>query len=369
MSTPMYVGGYLLYFQHTSQATLEQPAVLYARPFDSKSLKFVGDAFAVTGRVDRPDQSAIVTATSDYVIVRETAAAQDAGGGSHGTLYWLDRATGKTSAPLKGAGPIWGFRMSHDGRRVAMGGGKLWLYDPGRDVSVPFTAWKTNNGPWPQVWSADDRELAVADGPVVPVLRVDGSAPERTLQTSSDEWAIPVDWSVDGWLYFVLEPSESKPQWTLRRFNVVDRRTEQVATGAGNVVDARVSPDGHWLAWESDASGRREIYLGHASADGSAIRVSKDGGGSPRWRRDGKELFFLGGDGRIMTVSVQLREPTPVVGEPVRVADLVIHPEPFGRDPFLDTRFEPMPDGSKFLVQTPLGVGAHRLTMIQGWRR
>ncbi|HEY4219410.1 MAG TPA: protein kinase [Gemmatimonadaceae bacterium] len=369
ISSPVYVAGYLLYFQYNAQTTLEQPGVLYARKFDINSLKFTGDAFAVTGRVDRPDQSAIVTATRDFVVARETDVAQDAGGGSHGTLYWLDRATGKTSLPLKGTGATWGLRMSHDGHRVAMGGGQLWIYDPARDVAVRHSV-PVSDGPWPQVWSPDDRDLAVANGPKMYVMRLDGSAPDRTLPTSTDEWVEPVDWGRDGWLYFVREPSEANLQWMLNRYHIPDGRVERVDTGTGNINEARLSPDDRWLAWESDGSGRHEIYLGPSSGGGTAIRVSRDGGGSPRWRGDGKELFFVGGDGRIMSVGVQwgASGTAPVVGEPKRVADLVIHPNPFGRDPFLDTRFEPTPDGTKFLVQTPLAVGAHRLTLVQGWR-
>jgi hypothetical protein len=134
------------------------------------------------------------------------------------------------------------------------------------------------------------------------------------------------------------------------------------------VIDARLSPDWRWLAWESDASGRHEIYLGPATGTLTPIRVSKTGGGSPRWRHDGHELFYIGGDGRIMSVPVQLGA-TPLLGEPRRATDLVIHPDPFSNDPFLDTRFEPSPAGDRFLVQTPVAAGAHQLTMIQGWQR
>jgi dipeptidyl aminopeptidase/acylaminoacyl peptidase len=173
-----------------------------------------------------------------------------------------------------------------------------------------------------------------------------GSA--RATNRGRSRWTGPPT----GWIYYIREPSDSVPHWELRRHNIVADKNELVPTGSGNVSDARLSPDGRWLAWESDESGRHEIYLGPATGTTATIRVSKAGGGAPRWRRDGKELFFLGGDGRIISVSVSLGT-APVLGEPKRVADLVIHPDPLGTDPFLDTRFEPTPAGDRFLIQSP----------------
>jgi hypothetical protein len=169
-------------------------------------------------------------------------------------------------------------------------------------------------------------------------------------------------------MYYLSDPWEGQPRRALWRHTFATGKNDLVATGSGNVIDARLSPDWRWLAWESDASGRHEIYLGPAAGTMTPVRVSKSGGGSPRWRRDGHELFYIGGDGRIMSVPVQLGA-TPVLGEPRRAADLVIHPDPFSIDPFLDTRFEPSPMGDRFLVQTPVAAGMHQLTMIQGWQR
>jgi hypothetical protein len=133
-------------------------------------------------------------------------------------------------------------------------------------------------------------------------------------------------------------------------------------------MDARVSPTAPWVAWESDATGRREIYLGPTDGSTAAMRVSKAGGGSPRWRADGRELFYIGGDGRIIVVSIQPGHP-PVIGEPTVVTAASVNPEPFGFDSFQPTRFDVTPSGDRLLVQTPPDVGAYRLTLIQGWRR
>jgi len=248
----------------------------------------------------------------------------------------------------------------------ALAGPGLSIYDPARDVAVRAPVPLSFAG-WPQAWSPDDREIAINAGPVVMFVRVDGSAPPRSIAFQRESWADPLDWSPDGDVYYVHEPSESEPREGLLRYNLATGRREPVPSGSGNVFDARLSPDWKWLAYESDESGRREIYLGEVKRASTPIRVSKAGGGSPRWRRDGKELYFVGADGRIMAVSVQLSTP-PVIGEPKRVADVVINPDPFGVDPYMDTRFEPTPNGDRFLVQTPIGAGTHQLTLIQGWQ-
>jgi eukaryotic-like serine/threonine-protein kinase len=360
VSSPRYVEpGYLLYFQGTRRGPLATPAPLMAQRFDPERLALVGEAVELA-RVERPDQVAIVTATRDLLLAREPLLGTE--GQTH--LFWLDRATGRRT-PVLGAGPTWTFRISPDGRRVAFGGDGLWVHDPARDVAVRVPT----SAPLPSapVWSPDGARIAVKNGAAVQVVTLDGSVPERTIPLSDKKWADPVDWSADGDIYYLLEPDVQRPEWQLWRVSTETERRERVPTGPGNVLGARVSPDGRWLAWESDASGRREVYLGPAVGAMPAARVSKSGGGSPQWRRDGRELFFLGGDGRMTVVSVQL-VPTPVVGEPRTIADSVVQPSPFLDDPFQSTRFAVSPDGGRLLVQLPPDPSLRQLTLLQGWQ-
>ncbi len=375
VTSPVYVApGVLLFFQPGTQASLEQPAPLMAQRFDPDAMKLLGEPVVISPRVDRPDQLAILSATKDFLAMREAPVRDSAdvrgegSAGAHGVIYWLDRATGRRSEPVRGTGGGWAFRASHAGRFFALAGPGLSIYDAQRDVAVRHPA-QISIGGWPQAWSPDDRDIAVNAGARIMIVRVDGSAPERFFtHADTGGWPTPVDWSADNKVYFLSSASEVAQQQQLWRYDLATATGERVTTGSGNVFDARLSPDGKWIACESDASGRREIHLGPITGSSTPMRVSKLGGGSPRWRKDGKELFFMGGDGRIMAVSVQLAA-TPVLGEPKRVADLVTHPEPMGIDPYLDTRFEPAPAGDRFLVQTPLGAGTHQLTLVQGWQR
>jgi serine/threonine-protein kinase len=375
VTSPVYVEpGVLLFFQPGTQVSLEQPAPLMAQRFDLDAMKLLGEPVVVSPRVDRPGQLAILSATRDFLAMREapvregTDARGEGSASAHGSIYWLDRATGRRNEPVRGTGGGWAFRASHGGQVFALAGPGLSIYDAQRDVAVRHPA-RLAIGGWPQAWSPDDRDIAVNAGARIMIVRVDGSSPERFFeQPGAGGWPTPLDWSADNKIYFLSAASEAVAQFQLWRHDLATGKDEHVTTGSGNVFDARLSPDGKWIAWESDASGRREIHLGPIAGSSTPMRASKLGGGSPRWRRDGRELFFMGGDGRIMAVSVQLGA-TPVIGEPKRVADLVTHPEPMGIDPYLDTRFEPTPAGDRFLVQTPLGAGTHELTLVQGWQR
>jgi serine/threonine-protein kinase len=360
VSSPRYVApGYLLFFQAGQQAVLGAPAPLMAQRFDASRLELEGEPVELA-RVERPDQVAVYAATPELVLAREPLAGTDA----ESRLFWLDRATGQRT-PILGAGPTWTFRIAPDGRRVAFGGDGLWVYDPARDVAVRVPT----SAPFPtaQLWSPDGTRIAVVKGPAVAVVTVDGNAPEREIPLSDDAWIDPKDWTVDGWIYYLWEPDPDRPHWQLWRANLESERRERAPTGPGNIVDARVSPDGRWIAWESDASGRHEIYLGPVAGTTAPARVSKAGGGSPQWRRDGRELFFLGGDGRMMVVSVELGPP-PTIGEPRAISDSVVQPSPFLDQPRQPTRFGVSPDGRRVLVQLPPDLLLRQLTLMQGWQ-
>jgi serine/threonine-protein kinase len=362
---PIYVApGTLLFFQTTDKVALGQPATLFAQPFDLGRLALTGQPVPVSPRVDRPGELPVFSATRDFLVARQVPASPSER--MKKSVFWLDRSTGRTT-PISAAGLNFTFRISHDGRRVAFAGDGLWLGDPERDVAVRVPT--KVPAPWPPVWSPDDRAIATVDGPDISNIPVDGRTAERVFKANDDPaWADPTDWAPDNSaIFYIREPSATRPQWELWRYVMATSRVEHVPTGPGNIFGARVSNDSKWIAWESDATGRREIYLGPVGGSTTPLRVSKDGGGSPRWRADGRELFFIGGDGRITSVSIDLKE-SPVIGEPHAVSARVVNAEPFGNDPFTDTRFDVTPKGDRFLVQTPPDPGTYDLTLVQGWQ-
>jgi eukaryotic-like serine/threonine-protein kinase len=364
ISSPKYIApGFVAYFVSNSQSELEQPGQMFVQRFDAERFALTGDPMTLSQRVERPFQYAPFSATSDLLLMREA----HTNAKSHGqeSVYWLDRSTGKMTS-VNGNGPTWTFRISHDGRYVAFGGLGLWLYDPARDVAVRLPTQAA--APWPPVWSPDDRNIAVVNARRLSIVAADGQRAERFFDASPDEgWPEPMDWSTDGAIYFLREASQQRTVRELWRYVLKDSRSEQVTTGPGNIYDARVSPDAKWIAWESDATGRREIYLGPRAGTATPLRVSKAGGGSPRWRGDGRELLYMSADGHIVSASVALGDH-PVIGDEKPVAPKLIHPEPFGTDPYLNTRIDVAPGGNRLLVQLPPDPGVYWLTLVQGWQ-
>lgn len=363
VSSPKYIApGYVAYFRTTEQHELEQPGALFVQKFDAKKLALVGDPITLGLHVERPFQYPSFTAAGDLVLMREGKETSN----SHGqdSIFWLNRATGATT-PIKGNGPTWTYNIARDGR-IAFGGLGLWLYDAARDVSVRIPS--SVGAPWPPVWSPDGSQIAVVKSSQIDIIPVDGRSEERAFAGTDDgRWSDPADWSSDGEIYYLREPAESHPQRELWRHNVASGHNERVITGPGDVFAARTNLDGKWIAWESDATGRREVYLGPRAGTATPLRVSKSGGGSPRWTRGGRELLYMSGDGHIVAVDVQLGD-SPVIGEEKRIAPL-IHPEPFGFDPFLNTRFDVTPDGNRLIVQLPPDPLVYSMTLVQGWQR
>jgi dipeptidyl aminopeptidase/acylaminoacyl peptidase len=123
--------------------------------------------------------------------------------------------------------------------------------------------------------------------------------------------------------------------------------------------DARVSPGGRWVAYVSTESGRREVYVRPFDGGGEAIQISTAGGITPRWRRDGRELYYLAPEGNMMAVSVQdgagLR-----VGTPAHLFHVELARDDFGQ-------YDVSADGQRFLVNTGAGSQAPAVTVDVNW--
>jgi hypothetical protein len=109
---------------------------------------------------------------------------------------------------------------------------------------------------------------------------------------------------------------------------------------------AQFAPDGRWIAYQSNESGRHEVYVAPFPGPGGKRRVSPTGGGSPRWRRDGNELFYVGPDGKLMAATVQSR------GSEFEVGDVRALFSPRIRDQTNGIPYDVTPDGQRFLVNT-----------------
>ena len=184
----------------------------------------------------------------------------------------------------------------------------IWIEDLARGVRTRLTSGKsTQDSP---VWSPDGSQIVFTSdrNGHFDLFRKssDGAGNDEPLLASDDSKG-PTDWSADG--RFIAfdrvgpKPGDRREVWA---FSVPDRRAFPILQTVFNESSGRFSPDGHWLAYCSDNSGRSEVYVRPFPERGAAWRISVDGGTQPVWRSDGKELFYVSADRRLMAVPVTM---------------------------------------------------------------
>jgi WD40-like Beta Propeller Repeat len=130
-------------------------------------------------------------------------------------------------------------------------------------------------------------------------------------------------------------------------------------------LNPQFSPDGAWVAYQSDVSSRHEVYVRRFRGAGAPMLISTEGGIQPRWRRDGKELFYIGLDGRMMAVPLAYPPARPSLdaGIPVPLFQAKI-----GGPGISQREYEVAPDGQRFLMDARVGDELGPLILIQSWR-
>jgi len=249
-------------------------------------------------------------------------------------LVWLDR-TGKPVATVPMApGPYSGLVLSPDRRRALtirfdpQTSADLWLIELDRGTTTRFT-FEQGNEVYP-VWSPDGSHVIYAsnrNGPYdIYQKPVTGSGQEELLYHSEGLKKWPSSSSPDG-RFIVFSGSDEKTGddlWILPLSG--DRKPRVYLQTPFNEYNAAISPDGHWLAYTSDESGRNEVYVQPFPGPGAKFQVSTGGGDWAGWSPDGRELSFFTSDGRLMVSAIQTR-PTFHAAVPrglVRLPDLVL---------------------------------------------
>ena len=302
--------GYLLYARES---------VLLAQPFDPKGLRLSGEPLTVAGRIPY----FAVTGGADFAVSGSGALAF-VEGEPQGQLTWFDRG-GREVGTVGGSRNLEGLSISPDGRRVAVsvrdsktGSSDLWIDDLGGQPPQRFTY--SPGEEFAPVWSPDGRQIVFAQDPGNGSVRLrvktvgdTGDGEDLLVPTF---FQIPHDWSSDG---RVIVYSDDNPK-THNDIGLLpthgDRKPAPFLQTSFEESDARMSPDGHSIAYVSDESGKSEVYVASFPTGASRRRVSVEGGSQPRWRRDGRELFFLAADARVMAVAVRAGEPADL-GAPV----------------------------------------------------
>jgi len=237
--------------------------------------------------------------------------------GERTQLAWVDRA-GQVVRMMTGTDQVTDTRqgddlsLSPDGRTAAFaktlnGTKDIWLIDLESEIGRRFTFADGWHGR--PVWSPDSKQLIFASlrrGVLDLYQRAtSGTEPEKVL-LETREGKTAHDWSPDGRyiLYQSSNPKTSDDLWALP----VSGEASPIPVVHTDALECcgRFSPDGRFVTYQSWETGRSEIYVQLFMETGSKQRISTEGGTGPRWRRDGKELFYRAADGNLMSVSIDL---------------------------------------------------------------
>ena len=286
-------------------------------------------------------------------------------------LTWVDRK-GSVLETVGKPGNYFSPRLSHDGRRIAYDlseatsdSGDIWALDREHGNATRLTFDPRNESS--PVWSPDDRLLLFfANFPGHSDLLTipwDGTGSiETVLSNGTDNY--PCDWSSDGKTILVQTTHGSGLGSTdLMLYSVADKKSSPWLVTPFVEKQARFSPDRRWIAYASDESGRTEIYVRGFDPPGGKWRVSSEGGDSPVWRRDGKELYFLTADSTLMSIAVG-QGATFNGAAPVKLFRIPGEILALG----VVTQYDASPDGQRFLMNlnTPT-QGQRAITLVSSW--
>jgi eukaryotic-like serine/threonine-protein kinase len=340
--------GYLIYARE---------GILLAHRFSERNWTLEGDPIPIAESVPFGPLGLVPFSVSATGVL----AYQQAGNTSR--LVWLDRKGGELGTLGQPAAYNPGPRLSPDGHRLAVSMGPqesdLYVFDVARGGSTRLTSTPTSE--LAPIWSPDESRIVFSsDRGAPPFLHAkvldDHGDGEALLPSGTFD--IARDWSRDG--KFILfsrsDPSNSLDLWTLPMQG--ERKPQPFQNSRFNESDGRFSPDGNWIVYVSDESGRPEVYLRPFPGPGQAKRVSIAGGTLPRWRRDGQELFYLQGD-QLMVVSVKLR-PNFEIGIPSML---------FRSGTVTIVDYDAGSDGQSFLVNSTVSGPANLpITVVVNWQ-
>ena len=358
-SFAIYSQGYLLFLRGNN---------LMARPFDPERLAFTGEELAAGEEVRRSLSTTALgalSASQNGWLLYE-----------HGTvgatkwLTWFDRS-GKSLGRIGEPGDLSHVALSPDRKRIVVrmgalsGNSDLWIYDVSQGLRTRFT-FQSAAYSYP-TWSPDGRTIVFisnrSGSSDIYRKPSDGSSDEELLYAGGGKLLTEPSFSPDG-KYLVFREDQdlrvlSNP---LGKLPVEKPASLGVRDLGGARLSTRFSPDGKWIAYTSGSSGRPELFVAPFPGPGGKRQVSVSGGVVPRWRQDGKELFFLDLAGRVMAAQVNTPGGVFEVG---RIEPLFTAAAGSASSTLL---WDASPDGQRFVAASAEEDDSEpHLTMVQNW--
>ena len=239
--------------------------------------------------------------------------------------------------------------------------GDLWLHDLERDTRTRFTFDSAND--LDPVWSPDDRLVAFGTSRErmgeLYQRASSGVGEEELLYRTGTSMSVS-DWSADG-RHILFSSLNLETGWDLWAYAVDDAEARPILDGDFDEFDGMLSPDGRWLAFTSNESDRTDVYVQAFPESSGRWMISTGGGNQPRWRRDGREIFYTGLNGKFMAVPVQA-DSSFTFGTPQELFHTRTKPTVGGT-------YDVSADGQRFLVNTlPIDLQSHlEVVLVLNW--
>jgi len=350
-TSALYVlSGYLLF---TRQGTL------LAQPFDAARLQLTGEAVPIAQRV----QTAGVLGRSAFTASDGGVLAYRNGGTEAPlSLVWISRngTEQRLNAPTHNYVLP---RLSPDGQRVAAGieesESQIWTYDLSRDALTRLTFDGTSNVD--PIWTPDGKRIVFKGNKNRLFWQpADGSgAAEELISGDLSTNNVPGSWSPDGQELALTQDRAIRKIWIMP---LKDRKPHLFDDSPLYETAPRFSPDGHWIAYASNESGRSEIYVRPYPGPGGKWQISNEGGTEPVWNPKGRELFYRNGP-KMMAVDYS-SQPTFSAGKPKMLFEGAYVPTPRS---FPD--YDVSPDGQRFLMlrATEQAQAPAQINVVLNW--
>ncbi len=333
--------------------------VLLAQPFSMDNLELVGESVPVAERVAQAFGAHLFSASNNGTLVYQVGSVADAG-----RLVWFDRS-GKPIDTVGLSAPYRDIELSPDGKRLAYGlfdaqtqAEDIWVYDLVREVPTRLS-FSENMDVWPK-WSADGSRIVYSneEGGVFRLIerQANGIGEPRVVFATKGNVG-PSDWSRDG---RTIAVGHQLGEWDVWLLNASDSGKYQEFTNSPHQERrARISPNGRYIAYQSNESGRFEVYVRENVPSGGKWQISANSGFTPQWRADGKELYYYDNNSDFIAVPVVTDKGSFEAGNPQKLFTQRINGAGL-----VQTRFAVSADGQRFLVNIPLSDQSTSSTIV-----
>ena len=354
-ASAQYVSGHILFLR---QSTLME------QPFDAKRLELTGEASPIADPVNEAELTlySMFSASGNGLL-----AYMEGTNSASRELLWLDRS-GRKVGEVPGADTYTSPRISPDGKRILYTlispWYEVWSYDMSLGVKTRLT-FGTGSGRahLGAVWSPDWQRIAYmsirAGKWGLYEEAADGSGNEQVLMEDTQSIKYMNDWSPDGkYLSFQQALQGVNEIWLLPLTG--ERKPVPFLQSQFAANLSSFSPNGKWLAYCSTESGEQKVYVVPFPGPGGKWQASSGGGCYPRWRRDGKELFYLSPDNKIMAAEVKADGSSFAIGAVKALFETRVHSTTFGG-------FDAAADGQRFIVCYEPGQPNVAITLVENW--